>query len=160
MVRVGSVDKASRICEGCLGRTRGSRRNRPAGAHMAYCRDRPVVAMQHRPAAYHSRNSMLENQLLLTVVLEQYGIFVEGANFPRKLHAAHKVNGYGGLIFPDRVQKRVLDILCRLIIHVPISRSHSYQLTLKIEPLPLKEDSVGTCGGKSAGQAYKIPPEA
>jgi hypothetical protein len=64
---------------------------------------------------------MLEDQLLLTVVLKQNRILVEGTNLACQLDTADQIDRDGGFIFADRVEKRVLDVLCRLVIHVPIS---------------------------------------
>ena len=60
---------------------------------------------------------MLENQLLLRVVFQQDGVLVKRADFARELDAAHQVNGDRALVLADRVQKGVLNILCRLRIH-------------------------------------------
>jgi hypothetical protein len=57
---------------------------------------------------------MLEDQLLLAVVLEQYGVFVERANLPCQLDATDEVDSDWTLVLAHRVKKGVLNILCRL----------------------------------------------
>jgi dTDP-4-amino-4,6-dideoxygalactose transaminase len=65
---------------------------------------------------------MLENQLLLAVVFKQHGILVERAYFACEFNSADQVYRDRSLIFADRIKKRVLNVLCRLIVHVPISQ--------------------------------------
>src|ERR1700722_13571706 len=64
---------------------------------------------------------MLENQLFLAVVFKQHGILVKGAYFACEFNSADQVYRDRSLIFADRIKKRVLNVLCRLIVHVPIS---------------------------------------
>src|SRR5271170_6327900 len=64
---------------------------------------------------------MLENQLLLAVVFKQHGILVKRAYFACEFDSADQVYRDRSLIFADRIEKRVLNVLCRLIVHVPIS---------------------------------------
>jgi hypothetical protein len=64
---------------------------------------------------------MLEDQLLLAIVLQKYGIFVERPDLSGELNTADQINRDGGLVLADRVQVRVLNVLCRLVFHVPIS---------------------------------------
>ena len=71
---------------------------------------------------------MLENQLLLTVVFKQHGVLVERAYFACEFDSADQVYRDRSLIFADRIEKRVLDVLCRLIVHVPISNSSNVEL--------------------------------
>jgi hypothetical protein len=97
---------------------------------MANARARTMIAMQYRPRAYHRRDGMLENQLLLTVVFKQYGIFVKRAYFACEFDSADQVYRDRSFIFADRIEKRVLDVLCRLIVHVPISNFYSGQIAL------------------------------
>jgi hypothetical protein len=66
---------------------------------------------------------VFENQLLLAIVFQQHRIFVEGPDFSGELDAADQVNRDWGLVLANGVQKCVLDILCRLVLHVPISCS-------------------------------------
>ena len=67
---------------------------------------------------------MLENQLFLAVVLKQHGIFIKRTYFACEFDSADQVYRDRSLIFADRVEKRVLNVLCRLIVHVPISISN------------------------------------
>src|SRR5690348_9006161 len=69
---------------------------------------------------HYRRNGMLEDQLLLIVGLQHHRIFVEGADAPGELDAAQQVKGDGGFVFSGCVEKRILDVLRRLI-HLPIS---------------------------------------
>src|ERR1700733_9454909 len=71
---------------------------------------------------------MLENQLLLAVVFKQHGVLVERAYFACEFDSADQVYRDRSLIFTDRIEKRVLDVLCRLIVHVPISNSCDVEL--------------------------------
>jgi hypothetical protein len=87
-----------------------------------------MIAVQHRPGAHNRRDGMLEDQLFLTVVLKQDGIFVKGAYFACEFDSADQVYRDRSLIFPDRIEKRVLNVLCRLIIHVPISLSTKVEM--------------------------------
>src|ERR1700724_2109037 len=64
---------------------------------------------------------MLENQLLLAIVFKQHGVLVERAYFACEFDPADQVYRDRSLIFADRIKKRVLNVLCRLIVHVPIS---------------------------------------
>ena len=71
---------------------------------------------------------MLENQLLLAVVFQQHGILVKGAYFACEFDSADQVYRDRSLIFADRIKKRVLNVLCRLIVHVPISNFYDVEL--------------------------------
>src|SRR5271155_3115418 len=88
---------------------------------MTYASTRTMIAVQHRARAYHRRDGMLENQLFLTVVFKQHGVLVERAYFACEFDSADQVYRDRSLIFADRIKKRVLNVLCRLIVHVPIS---------------------------------------
>jgi hypothetical protein len=77
--------------------------------------------MHHAPVAYHGRNRVLEDQLLLAVVFEQHGIFVEGPDLSGELDAANQINRDRGFVLADGVQEGILNVLCRLVLHVPIS---------------------------------------
>jgi hypothetical protein len=78
---------------------------------------RAMLAMEHAPVAHHCRNSVLENQLLLTVVFEEHGILIEGPDLAGKLDAADQVNRNGGFVLANGIQEGVLNVLCRLIFH-------------------------------------------
>src|ERR1700728_4023450 len=71
---------------------------------------------------------MLENQLFLTIVFKQHGVLVERAYFACEFDSADQVYRDRSLIFADRIEKRVLDVLCRLIVHVPISNFYDVEL--------------------------------
>ena len=73
---------------------------------------------------------MLENQLLLAIVFKQYGILVKRTYFACEFDSADQVYRDRSFIFADRIEKRVLDVLCRLIVHVPISNFYSGQIAL------------------------------
>src|ERR1700736_2585314 len=73
---------------------------------------------------------MLENQLLLAVVFEQPRILVKRAYFACEFDSADQVYRDRSLIFADRIKKRVLNVLCRLIAHVPISNFLKCRVTL------------------------------
>jgi hypothetical protein len=76
-----------------------------------------MFAVQYASVAYHGRDGVLEDQLLLAIVLQENRVLVEGPNFSGQLNAADKVNGDGGFVFPNRIQERILNILCRLVFH-------------------------------------------
>src|SRR5579859_696476 len=71
---------------------------------------------------------MLENQLLLAVVLEQHRILVKRPYFACEFDSADQVYRDRSLVFADRIKKRVLNVLCRLIVHVPISNFLNVEL--------------------------------
>lgn len=61
---------------------------------------------------------MLEDQLLLIVVFQKNGVFIERANPARKLDATYEVDRDWTLVFANSIQERILNVLCRLGIHV------------------------------------------
>src|SRR6202012_835969 len=71
---------------------------------------------------------MLEYQLLLAVVLKQHRILVKRPYFACEFDSADQVYRDRSLIFADRIKKRVLNVLCRLIVHVPISNFLNVEL--------------------------------
>src|SRR6202040_273732 len=86
--------------------------------------------------AHNCRDRVLKDQLLLAVVFQQHRILVERSYFPSELNAADQINGDGGLVLADRVQEGVLNVLCRLVIHVPISCSLVFKLcSFDLEPV-------------------------
>jgi hypothetical protein len=97
--------------------TGGGRRQMPDGCTGS------MLAMQHGSVAHDGGDGMLENQLLLAVVLKQHGVLVKRANFACEFDSADQVYRNRSFVFADRIEKRVLDVLCRLIVHVPISCS-------------------------------------
>src|SRR5207302_217834 len=59
----------------------------------------PLVRKRvRRPAHHHSRDGMLEDQLLLVVGVQNDRVFVEGADPARQLYPAEQVNGDGVLL--------------------------------------------------------------
>jgi hypothetical protein len=82
---------------------------------------RAMLAMEHAPVADYGRNRVFENQLFLAIVLEKHGILIEGPNLPGKLDAADQIYRDWGLVLANRIQEGVLNVLCRLIFHLPIS---------------------------------------
>jgi hypothetical protein len=64
---------------------------------------------------------VFKDKLFLAVVLEEHGILIEGPDLSRQLYAADQVYGDRGFVLPHRVQKGILNVLCRLVLHVPIS---------------------------------------
>src|SRR3954471_17894558 len=66
----------------------------------------------------HRGNSVLEDQLFLIVGLEHDRIFIERPDAARQLPSAHQVNRDDGFFFACRIEKRVLDVLCRLVFHL------------------------------------------
>ncbi len=75
---------------------------------------RPEIEVHSSAAAHNGGNSVLEDQLLLAVVFQQHGVFVERADLSGELYAADQVDRDGALVFADSVEKRVLDVLRRL----------------------------------------------
>ena len=106
-----------------LPRPQGASQVRVHFRGMPYARNRTMIAVQHRTRAYDRRDGVLENQLLLTVVFQQHRILVERTYFACEFDPADQVYRDRGFIFADRIKKRVLNVLCRLIVHVPISNS-------------------------------------
>src|ERR1035438_6771530 len=82
---------------------------------------RAMFAMKHTPVTHHSRNGVFEDQLLLAVVFQKHGIFVEGPYLSGELDAADQIYGDRGLVLANRIQECVLNVLCRLVFHMPIS---------------------------------------
>jgi hypothetical protein len=80
-----------------------------------------MFAVQDASIADYRRYRVFEDQLLLAVVLQEYRVLIEGPNFPREFDPADKVNGDWGFVLPNRIQESILNILCRLVFHVPIS---------------------------------------
>ena len=74
---------------------------------------------ENRLATDDRGNGVLEDELLLIVVFQQDGIFIERAYASRQFHAAYQINSDLGFIFADRIQKSVLNILCSLALHLP-----------------------------------------
>jgi hypothetical protein len=64
---------------------------------------------------------VFEDQLLLAVVFKQHRVLIEGADLSGQLDAADQVNRDRSLVFANGIQEGVLNILCRLVLHVPIS---------------------------------------
>jgi hypothetical protein len=80
-----------------------------------------MFTVQDASIADHSRYRVLEDQLLLAVVLQQDRVLIEGPDFTGEFDAANQVNGDWSFVLPNRIQESVLNILCRLVFHVPIS---------------------------------------
>jgi hypothetical protein len=76
-----------------------------------------VLAVKHAPVAHHGGNGVLEDELFLAVVFQKHGVLIERPDFPGELDSADKVNGDGGLVLPNGIQERILNILCRLVFH-------------------------------------------
>lgn len=57
---------------------------------------------------------MFEDQLFLAVVLEQDGILIKRADLSCEFNSTHQIDRDGALVFADRVQKRILNVLRRL----------------------------------------------
>src|SRR5579864_62155 len=70
---------------------------------------------RRHPPHHHSGNSVFEDELLLPVRLEHYGVLIEGTNAARQLHPAEQINGDAGSLFAGRVEEGILDVLRRLI---------------------------------------------
>src|SRR5579864_5706544 len=64
---------------------------------------------------------MLEDQLFLIVGLQHDRIFVERTDSARQLDPTQQVDRDVELFFAGRVEERVLDVLRRLVFHLPIS---------------------------------------
>src|SRR5579859_2407688 len=119
-------------------------RRRHSGRRWTACHwgSRTEIRRVHDASIAHNcRDRVLEDQLLLAVVFQQHGILVERSYFSSELYAADQINGDGGLVLADRVQEGVLNVLCRLVIHVPISCS----LLLKVcsfDLEPVQQESL------------------
>ena len=87
---------------------------------------------------------MFENELLLRIILKQNGILVEGTYLAGQLYAADQVDGDRAFVLADRIQERILNILCRLGIHGPISSCHRGQPFLDIPHLAARSNLAAT----------------
>jgi hypothetical protein len=90
------------------------------------------VTKPRRATADHRGDCVLKDQLFLRVVLEQNRVFIEGTYLACQLDSADKVDGDGAFVLADRIQERILNVLCRLGIHGPISSYHRTQPFLDI----------------------------
>lgn len=68
----------------------------------------------------YRRNSMLEDELFLVVGFQNYRVFVKGPNPPGKLHPTEQVDRDLRFIFARSIEERVLNVLRRLVFHLPI----------------------------------------
>ena len=64
---------------------------------------------------------MLEDELFLIVGFQDDLIFIKRPDSARKFNPAEQINGHLRLVLARGVQKRVLNVLCRLVFHLPIS---------------------------------------
>jgi hypothetical protein len=80
-----------------------------------------MFSHQNRLAADHRRDGVLKDELLLIVVFQQNGIFIERPNATGQLYTAYQVNRDLGFVFTDCVQKGVLNVLCRFAFHFVLS---------------------------------------
>src|SRR5579864_8055218 len=71
----------------------------------------------HHLAHHHGGNGVFKDQLLLVVCLEHDRILVEGPNTARQLHSAQQINSNERFVFTSGVQKRILNVLRRLVVH-------------------------------------------
>ena len=72
------------------------------------------VTKPRRATAYHRGNCVLEDQLFLRVILEQNRVFIEGTYLACQLYTANQVDSNGAFVLADRIQERILNVLCRL----------------------------------------------
>jgi hypothetical protein len=89
-------------------------RARPGGA---------MLAVEHRTTTHNRGDCVFEDQLFLAVVFQEHGILIERTNFPGELNSTHEINCDGCFVFTNCIQESVLNILRRLVVHVPISFS-------------------------------------
>jgi hypothetical protein len=73
---------------------------------------------QNRLAADNRGDGVFEDQLLLIVVFQQNGIFIERPNPSSQFHTAYQVNRDLGFILADRIQKSVLNVLSCFAFHL------------------------------------------
>jgi len=59
---------------------------------------------------------MFEDELLLTVRLQNHGVLVERADSARKLHTTQEVDRDAGSLFAGCVEEGILYVLRRLVI--------------------------------------------
>src|SRR5579872_3160129 len=101
---------------------------------------RRVGGVRQGPPHDNRRNGMLEDQLLLSVGLQNNGVFVEGAYTARQLYSAKKVNRDVQAFLASRIQEGILYILRRLAaVH---SRSPYGSLTCAIQSPKLQRVPV------------------
>ena len=93
------------------------------------------AARQVRSARdHHRRDGVFENQLLLIVGFQHDRILIERPDPPRELHSAEQIDRDNGFVFARSVEKRILNILCRFVIHC-----------LFPPDLPTKRHQLRTC---------------
>src|SRR5579884_877656 len=104
----------------------------------------PGALRMHYLAHHHGRNRVFEDQLLLVIRLEDDGILIERSNAARQLYPAQQINGNERLVFTSGVQKRILDVLRRLIVHrrSPLVRASSPRPLLTRPTGPGQYDTV------------------
>jgi hypothetical protein len=81
---------------------------------------------------------MLEDQLLLRVVFKQNRVLVERAYLARELDSADQIDRNRALVFADRIEKSILDILCRLGFHGADLLLLARCLENKVTPDPIR----------------------
>jgi hypothetical protein len=84
----------------------------------------------------YRRNSMLENELFLIVGFQDYRILIKGPNAAREFHATEQINGDLDSVLARSVEERVLNVLCRLIFHLPIFLLYRFHTPLKLSAQP------------------------
>jgi hypothetical protein len=60
---------------------------------------------------------MFKDQLLLIVGFQHYRVLIEGADSAGELNSAQQIDGDVAPLFSGGVKERILNILCRLVIH-------------------------------------------
>src|SRR5215468_6231108 len=80
---------------------------------------------------------MLEDQLLLIVGLQHHRILVERPDPARQLHPTQQIDRDVELFFAGRVEEGILDILRRLVFHLPISLyiGRSFSISCSSQPV-------------------------
>src|SRR5579864_545415 len=63
----------------------------------------------------HSRDGVLEDELLLPVCLQHNGVLIKGTNAARQLDPAEQINRDAGALFAGCVEEGILNVLRRLI---------------------------------------------
>ena len=71
----------------------------------------------------HGGNGVLEDQLFLIVGLKHDGILVERTNASGQLDAAQQIDGDIQPFLAGGVEKRILNVLCRLAVHANLLSS-------------------------------------
>jgi len=73
---------------------------------------------------------MFEDQLVLIIRFENNGVLVEALDPARQFHSSHQVNRRQCLVFPDIIQKHILNILNLFFHSILLSLRRLFHISL------------------------------